>query len=299
VFSVGAPRPTSQRDGAAGRLRVSHAASRLFDTDSAAARNPMLREYLSDLIRPYGLALRADTLDRGLGQSYGEMARDLLPDQPVDLIVYAFAVPDVMPGRPTAAYLSHLCPGEPLALAVCDQGVAAPYTALRLIGAYADGDRCKRALLVVVEQAAQHFLLPAPAAMPARHAAVTLLFSTDGAAGRTVVHQHPDTDPARAAELLPAELAALAADRDDVTLIAGPGLSAEVPTARTAAASVAAQVIVTPAGQPCTGAWRELADGLPGWRSAGRLVLLADYEPVLRYLCLFAIDVLPSRDVSA
>jgi len=61
------------------------------------------------------------------------LIRELVPaDAPVDLIVLAFAVPDVRPGRATATYLSHVCPGNPLAFAVCDQGSAAAFTGLRL-----------------------------------------------------------------------------------------------------------------------------------------------------------------------
>ena len=83
-----------------------------------------------------------------------ELIRSVVPpDEPVDVLVLAFAVPDARPGRATASYLSHVCPGEPLAFAICDQGSAAAFTGLRLIREYARTGGCARGLLLVVEQA--------------------------------------------------------------------------------------------------------------------------------------------------
>src|SRR2546429_4526707 len=65
------------------------------------------------------------------------MGMAIAPDDAVDLVVLAYAIPDITPGRATAAYLSHICPGNRLAFAVCDQGVAAAFTGLRLIREYA------------------------------------------------------------------------------------------------------------------------------------------------------------------
>src|SRR5438309_1780009 len=72
-----------------------------------------LREYLSDLAAPYGVALREAMFAGPHGHSYGEMAEALLRDllsggEAVDLLVLAFAVPDIRPGRATATYLSHV-----------------------------------------------------------------------------------------------------------------------------------------------------------------------------------------------
>ena len=256
----------------------------------------MLRDYLSDMVRPYQLGLHDGELDRGDGHSYGEMAGSLLAqmvpaDEPVDLLVLAFAVHDVIPGRSTAAYLSHLCPGGPTAFAVCDQGAAAPFTALRLIRAYAGAGSCRRALLAVVEQATVPYDLAEPAPVPARHAAVTLLFGQSGPGSVQAVHQYADTDPARARDLLADMAAASSAASEELTLIAGNGLDA----ARLPAFPATVELLKAPAGQPCTGVWWELAGGLADWAASGRRVLLADYDPALRYLCVSAIDIEASQ----
>src|SRR4029078_6392134 len=116
-------------------------AGRTFAAPAAYLRDPRhradLHEYLSDLVAPHGIALREGSRDAVDGHSYGEMAEALIraavpEDEPVDVLVLAFAVPDVRPGRSTPAYLSLICPGNPMAFAVCDQGPAAAFTGLRL-----------------------------------------------------------------------------------------------------------------------------------------------------------------------
>ena len=307
MYCAGPPDPAQAHGDGAPRVQL--AGRRVFAGSSESARDPMLRDYLSDMVQPFGLTLDQELLDQGRGHSYGEMAAELIAetipaDEPVDLIVLAFSIHDVVPGRSTAAYLSHLRPDQPMAFAICDQGAATPFTALRLISAYAQAGSCQRALLVVVEQAALCYELTAPAAVPARHAAVTLLLSESGSGRVAVVRQHAAVPPAQRDELLASELATLSAGRDDVTLITGNGLRSPASSPDPAGASLAAraplppgidQVLSAPSGQPCTGVWWEIAGGLPTWTADGRRVLLADYDPALKYLCVSAIDIEPSR----
>jgi hypothetical protein len=243
-------------------LRIRRAERRIFDGSSELAADPSMRGYLSDMIAPYGLALSDDVLGAASGHSYGEMAAPLveaIADAPVDLLVVAYAMHDVRFGRHTATFLSDLCPGTPLAFAVCDQGLAAPFGALRAIEAYAATGACRRALLLVVEQSAVHYELARPAPVPRRHAAVALLLDGDGT-HEVAVRQH-NAVPAEFAELVPA------AD----TVILG----AELASRWTGEGAV-----VAPAGQPCTGVWWELAGRLPDGDA-----VLAEYDPTFGYLC--------------
>src|SRR5260221_429306 len=105
------------------------------------AHTARLDVYLTDLLQPYGLALKPGALEPD-GQSYGEMAEALIElavpaAEGVDLLVLAYAIPDIAPGRATTTYLSHVCPGGPMAFAISDQGTAAAFTGLRLIREYA------------------------------------------------------------------------------------------------------------------------------------------------------------------
>jgi hypothetical protein len=278
---------------AGGHLRtaVTAVGRRVFTGDSPLAADPGHHArhgaYLRDMLAPYGIA--PDGVDDGRGHSYGEMAHALIadtvsPDHPVDLLVLAFAVPDVAPGRATATYLSHVCPGTPVAFAICDQGTAGAHTALRIVREYVGTGACRSALLVVVEQADLHHAPLTPAPVPARHTAVLLRIdaaSRDGA-GVTDVRQHPDVAPDAVPALLAAGIAELSAGHDDVTVVLGELLAdaaGEVPGAR-----------VAEPGSPYTGMWWELAGALTA-TGRDRRVLAADYDPLLRILSLTTTDV--------
>jgi hypothetical protein len=282
-----------------------HAAwRREFAGASPAAADPHLRRYLSDMAGQYGLPLRQELFDSPAGQSYGEMAAELLtgtlPPEPVDLLVLAFAMHDVIPGRSTAAYLSELCPGNPLAFAVCDAGSATPFTALAVIAGYAGTGGCERAVLVTLEQATLHYEPAAPVSMPAGNFAVALAFWPSASAGESAprldtVRQRPQVAPADVPRLLASELGGLAAGRPAVTVIAGSGLAS---LAAEAGADMLAglpgdcdaRLVTAPRGQPLTGVWWELAGWLDEGSAERPVAVLADYEPALGYLCTAAIE---------
>lgn len=279
------------------RLGLSLGGRRVFDGTSSGARDGQLGHYLADMLGQYGLALRDDADIQNSGHSYGEMAKSLIPavlagssQRPVDLLIFAFAVADLAPGRSTAAYLSRLCPGEPLAFTICDQGIAAPYTALRLLGAYGRTAGCRRAVLMVAEQATAFYDLPAPAEMPTRHAAVLLVFDADSEGGFGPVRQVRGVGPAAAHDAVSAAVTELASGPGDVTLITGNGLDSGGPLP----ALASGQRLAAPPGQPCTGVWWQLVGALGNSAATGRRVLLADYDAALDYVCITAIDIAAS-----
>lgn len=297
MYAVGAPEPGAP---AGPGLRISAAARRAFPGPPAIAarpdHRPHLREYLSDLVRPYRLALQDDPNGAGAGghgHSYGEMAGALIgelvgPQEPVGVVVLAFAMPDVRPGRATATYLGELCPGDPLAFAVCDQGTAAAHTGLRLAGEYARTAECQRALLLVVEQSGLPYDAGLPVDLPPGHRAVGLRCDPSGPVLVRQVRQFADVAPDRAARLLAGELTeAVAGGPGDVCLIADGQLAGELAGTR-----VARRVPVVPAGRSATAGWWELAGLLAGPApAAGQRVVLASYDRQLRYLSMSTIDV--------
>jgi hypothetical protein len=243
-------------------------------------------EYLADMAGPYRREVRTDDL---AGQSYGEMAATLIGEvtsagEPVDLLVLAFSIHDLWPGRPAAAYLSHLTPGAPMAFAICDQGSAAAYSGLRVIREYASSAAVGRALLIVVEQAALPY--DSPVAAPERHQGVAMLYSrelTGSPLGRArALYQHPDVPPGAVADLAAADLAALTASHHEVSVVVGAAL------AGLWTAPAAKRLRAMPPGQPSTAVWWGLIDELTGEDDHPDLVVVADYDPGLRYLCLAA-----------
>jgi hypothetical protein len=232
------------------------------------------------------------------------------PGQPADVLILGFAMPDVWPERATATFLSNACPGSPLAFAVCDQGSAAGFTALRLARDYAARGGARRVLVALAEQARLDYDPPAPASVPARHAAFAMLCDASAApapvpalvpapaaggpgAGGGPLLAAVRVVPGVAAGQVPAIfrglLAGLPATEPGAeqpggrerSLVLGEGLAplagGDVPGWRS---------VPLPPGQPLTGVWRELA----AWAAApGRGSLaVADYDPGLRYLCLAA-----------
>jgi 4-hydroxymandelate oxidase len=188
MFATG---PPTAGDRAGIPPRVRSAAGRIFEDLTGQVLNPTLRGYVRDMAAPYGLAVREDLLDEGVGHSYGEMCVPLLDElvpeeQPADLLVLATAVPDVRYGRSTATYLSWHCAGAPLAFTVCDQGLLAAFTALHLIEAYAHSGTCRRAVLLVAEQPTVYHELPVPTPLPDQAAAVGVVLDTEGPQGMSV-----------------------------------------------------------------------------------------------------------------
>jgi 4-hydroxymandelate oxidase len=265
-------------------LHLVRTVRRAFDGSAPFLADPRVTQYLTDMVQAYGRDLRED----GPGHSYGEMARQLVEslvpaEEPVDLLILAFSIHDVRPGRQTAAYLSHVTPGTPMAFALCDQGCAAAFSGLRIARAYTASAAVHRALLIVVEQAALPYDGPAP--LPLRHQGVALLFD-DATSGHRVVgvRQHSGVPPADVAARAAADLADLACGHDAVTLVLGDALSDKwkMPDVK--------RVRAMPPGQPSTAVWWGLAEELAETKD---LLVAADYDTDLQCLSLTAFDCRP------
>jgi 4-hydroxymandelate oxidase len=267
-------------------LGLVRAARRTFSGPASFLADPGNRarvaEYITDMAGPYQVKVADNALE---GQSYGEMAEALISsavsaDEPVGLLILAFAVHDLRPGRQTAAYLSDVAPGAPLGFAICDQGVAAAFTGLRIAREYSRSAGIERALLIVVEQAALPYECPVP--LPAEHRGVVLHLGTGPApqARITGMRQHASVVPAHVPVAAAGSLAELSAGRE-AGLVISDALAGVWP------APTAARVRVTPPGQPSTGVWWSLIDELAG---PPGLTVVADYDPELCYLCLTAFD---------
>jgi hypothetical protein len=296
--------PPPDRTGpAGGPLRIAGAHRLVYEQPSATASDPRLGEFLTDMLRPYQVEFSNESLAQGTGQSFGEMGEPLIEamaseDNPIDLLVLAFAMHDLRPGQATSTYLSHLCPGQPMAFSVCDQGVVAGFTALRLIQTYARTGRFDRALLLVMEQTALHYQPARPAPRPDRHAAVALLLDCAGGSALPAgtgtallqpVRQHAAVPAEQASSRLADEVAELAGCRSDVTLVLGAEYTEDLLSDQRLAGLVE-EFVIAPAGQPATGTWWELAGGLGRWTDQQQLVLVADYDRPLRYLSVSAAD---------
>ncbi|WP_371483643.1 hypothetical protein [Kitasatospora sp. NBC_00315] len=327
---AGAADAGAAADGPSPSWGIRGAVRLAFPHPAALAADPVhtgrLRRYLTDLLRPYGReldpgALGPDAVHRG-GQVYGEMAEALIratvpAGESVDLLVLAYSVPDITPGRATTTYLSHVCPGTPMAFAVSDQGPASAFTALRLVDAYARSGGLRRALLLVVEQDSLPYDPGVPVNMPTGSRGVALLFGEplpgervariSRAATRTLPADCSTVSSADAsigspAAALATELGRLGLLRDDPL---GDDLLRDDPL-RDDPATVTAILGATAAvgaahrwpeglrladtGQPGTGVWWELAGELAEPPAGPHRLLLADYDAGARRLSLATVS---------
>lgn len=254
------------------RWGLRRAESRRFPSPAALAADTghaaRLSVYLTDLLSPHDLTLTPGALDPVRGQSYGEMAAELLPSSPIDLLVLAYDVPDISPGRAVSTYLTHVCPGQPMSFAVSDQGRAAAFTALSLIRTYAATH--PRALLIAVEQADLPYDPGVPVTLPAAHAAIALHLDAAAAAALSSVTVLPDASPSL-------DVLSGLEGLDATTVVLGGGLAGYAEDVK------ADRVVLADPAQPMTGVWESLA-GLD-LAASGR-VAVADYDPGLRYLCV-------------
>ncbi|WP_406194072.1 hypothetical protein OH807_04375 [Kitasatospora sp. NBC_01560] len=260
---------------AAPGLGITRAVTGYFDGRSETSLDPDLRVFVSDLARPYGLPLREDLLVEGVGHSYEEMAEGLLREaladgRPVDLLILAFDTPDVRPAAPSSLALSRSCPGEPLSFALCDQGTAAAFSALRIAAEYHRTGACRRAVVVLAEQTTLHHHPHVPVELPERHCAVVLVCEEVDGGGGLAVRQQSTADAELAAKTVRAEVQELGAG---ASVLLGAGLDFGPEAGPEFDGATAA----TP-GQPFTGLWSALAEQLPAWRADGRPLLAAGLD---------------------
>jgi 4-hydroxymandelate oxidase len=315
-FAAGAPRRVDAAfgeleaaDGGSGRdpglLRVvriafPEPAGQVEDADYAER----LDLYIRDMLREHA----PDALPEGrhrAGWSYSEMATALIErcvpaQEAADLLVLAYSAPDINPGRNMAALLSERCPGSPLAFGLTDQGAAGPFTGLRLIREYARTAGLRRALLLVVEQAALPYRAgsPAAAAMPGSHTGVALLFGDAArpASAAPPVRLGPIATSAGSGEGgVEREIRALCADPADTTVILS---SALVGVAEKLIGAGFGVVRAAQPGRPLAGLWWELADELDAMDGAPRRLVLCDYDPLQSCVCAAVLRVADTADQS-
>jgi hypothetical protein len=190
------------------------------------------------------------------GNSFRSMTEELVAElavgAPLDVVLLAYEKPDVHVPEVAGCYLSHACPGEPVAFSVSDQGVGAPFTALRIADAMCRDSASSAGALFVLDRA----VLAGDESTD--DSAVLLRFGGTGPTAVTAVTETVVTDPAVA-------LAALVASASDATVVVGAGLAAVAPDG----------VAVAAARLGCTGPWAALARR---WPVTGTVVL-ADHDP--------------------
>ncbi|MGW0893726.1 hypothetical protein [Saccharopolyspora sp. NPDC002578] len=235
--------------------------------------------HFQDLTAAYGVAHRPDLADRG--NPFAAMAAALITEhdlvaEPVQLGVVAHATPDLDCRLAAPTYLSEVLVPDGLTFTLTDNGVCAPFAALRLASCYAQRHGYERVLVVLADQAALPYEPECtPAAAARGDAAVVLLLERDRGRPPLAVREQPGVARADVPAVAESLLAELCGPQRPV-IVAGPALDPERDLPGREVRRVAP-------GLPCTGVWAELADG------TGPLALV-DYDETTRDLgvCVLA-----------
>jgi hypothetical protein len=244
-------------------MRLRAAAEFVAEYRNSYEPDAELLAYQRDLLASFGIPLQEDRLRAGSNITFGELAVGALrgmaePVPAPDLLIVAHGLADWYPFQAVSARLDHMLGGGAYNFAISQQGVRAPYTALRIGRAYAASGRCRTLALVVVEQTTfAHWEAGDP---PTEDSSVFLLFG--GTGGLELATAPPGR---HATDLL---------DLPDRTLlVAGPGIDARW------LAGLGLDLHQAAPGSRCTSVWRELANHHESWATAYDAVVLCDTDP--------------------
>lgn len=252
-----------------------------------------LHAYHRDLLAPFGLEVDLDLLKQSTNIGFGELTEELLrrvpePVDRPDLLLLAYAIPDIYPLKTVTAHLNYLLGGVSRSFAVSEQGLRAPFTALRIAQAYHRSGRCASLALFVCDQTTLPYRDPLVHDTPLVDSAALLVFETgpgpggEEGAGDRCTFEFAGTRATAPGEPLGPLVAGLLKEHEDPdladrTLIVaggwtggadpdGPyGLGRTVHRARP--------------GTYCTGVWLELADRHRRWARSHDLLVLCDTDP--------------------
>lgn len=260
-------------------LAVRHGATVLEPRRTAHPGLPDLSEYNRDLLSSFGQSMNTTAFEDQPMVTHTDLVQQLLAGDPLgpvtpDLVMVAYALPDVHPFTTTATQLNWLLGNRAASFAVSEQGLAAPFSALRIAAAYCRLGRCDKAVLAVVEQTVLPNHDPIVESAKLVDSGVVLLLETGGEAPGLSVHEvWTQVQPAECGRRL-ARLAT-AARPGDTLLVEGPGARHDKPLHNEPSGGMEAYRHTDPTY--CTSVWLALAEH-PEWADRYATVVLHDTD---------------------
>jgi len=254
-------------------LAVRAAAAVRSPQGRGAGDTPAALGYFRDLLAPFGEKPDEELLSRGPQVRHRDLADLLVADDGVgrsrpELLIVANALPDVVPFTAVAPYLTDRLGGRATNFAIGQQGLAAPFTALRIASAYHRSGRAAEVVLAVLEQTTLPTAFPLVQETPLVDSAAALVLGAASGAGLRFVRAH---SAGSAAAALAAGALGRDVGADGTLLVLGPWVTESVPED--------AVVHRTAPGSYCTSLWLELADHWQEWQQAYRQIVLCDTDP--------------------
>ncbi|ALO09312.1 hypothetical protein AQF52_3718 [Streptomyces venezuelae] len=262
-------------------LAVRAAAAVRSPEGRAPEDRPAALDYFRDLLTPFGEKPDEELLNRGAHVQHRDLVDLLVADEGVgrsrpELLVVTHALPDVVPFTAVAPHMTDRLGGRAANFAIAQQGLAAPFTALRIASAYHRAGRASEVVIAVLEQTTLPTPFPLVQDTPLIDSAAALVLGAGGEAGAGTdaedglrfVRAH---SAASAAEALGADALGRDIGEDGTLLVLGPWVTGDVPESP-------AVHRVAP-GSYCTSLWLELADHWQEWRENHRRIVLCDTDP--------------------
>jgi hypothetical protein len=251
-------------------LAVRAAAAVRSPQGRATGDTPAALDYYRDLLTPFGEKPDEELLSRGSHVHHRDLADLLVADDGVggsrpELLIVTHALPDVLPFTAVSPYLTHRLGGRAANFAIGQQGLAAPFTALRIASAYHRAGRAAEVVLAVLEQTTLPTAFPLVQETPLVDSAAALVLGASAEGGGLRFVRAGSAGSAAAA--LGRDLG-----EDGTLLVLGPWVTEDI-TGRTAVHRVAS-------GSYCTSLWLELADHWQEWQQTYRRIVLCDTDPL-------------------
>ena len=255
---------------------VLHAAAQVRSPEGPGSTGPTAPSgFFEDLLGPFGAKPDEELLSRGPHVSHRRLA-DLLADTDgvrearPQLLIVTHALPDVVPFTAVAPHLTERLGGEAVNFSIAQQGLAAPFTALRIAAAYQRSGRATEVVLAVLEQTTLPTDVPLVTGTPLTDSAAALVLRAAPKAATGTGTEAGEGGLGLAgvgSGALPDVV-----HGDGVLHVLGPWAAEEdVPEG--------AEVHRAPQGTYCTGVWLELAAHWQEWRRTHRAVVLRDTDP--------------------
>jgi hypothetical protein len=233
-----------------------------------------LRIYHHEMLTPFGVEVDEELLRRSTNVGFPELAEAALRGmtEPVvnpDLLILAYGLPDIYPLKSTTSYLNHLLGGRSRSFAVSEQGLRAPFTALRIADAYVRAGRYASLALFVCDQTTLPYHDPLVHDTPLVDAAAVLFFDTASDAAFRFVGT---TRSAAGPEAVIKPYLSLV-DPERTLLVVGPWVP-EQPVD-----SLAPNIHRVQPGTYCTSVWLALARHHELWARDFDAIVLCDTDP--------------------
>lgn len=234
--------------------------------------DPSILSFFRDLVEPFGSTVDEELLRAAPNVFHRDLVDRLAADEEMrgrkpELIIVTHALPDVHPFTAVASHLNMLFGGEAKSFSISEQGLQAPFTALRVVASFQRSGQAAEALVAVLEQTTLPTRFPLVHDNPLIDSGVFLVLGTDGEL-RVDGVESADTPAATARRL-----SALAAgDPAGTLLVLGPWVSSD-------GIDPDLRLHRVDPGTYCTSVWLALANHWRAWQREYATVVLCDTEP--------------------